>query len=275
MAAAAPVVPSGDPPIITAAQNGDVAIVQKLLAAGTNANTLDSTGHTPLDWAAYRGHLAVVKFLVEHKADINAHGDSKATTPLMHAADTGHGEVAAYLIDKGADVRAVDNDGNSALTWAAKMRSVSTIQLLLSRGADGPNALLVHANGGDAIAVRLLVENGVSANASAVDQPKCPNFCPTGTALTNATQLDHLDVMTLLLTLGADVNLAEPTRSNYETPLMWAAARCNLASIQLLLDKGAKRSPTNQKGETAYDLARTGFTSSMQPCSTEVLAALQ
>jgi ankyrin repeat protein len=61
---------------------------------------------TPLHWAAFQGHEPMVRWLVEHGADINAgsardFGD-KPLTPLRLALGNGHRAVAEWLRQHGA-----------------------------------------------------------------------------------------------------------------------------------------------------------------------------
>ncbi|SVD49518.1 uncharacterized protein METZ01_LOCUS402372, partial [marine metagenome] len=60
--------------IVDAAARGDLEKVKAHLAAGTDINDRDGEhDSTALHAAAYHGRLEVVKFLIENKADINAH----------------------------------------------------------------------------------------------------------------------------------------------------------------------------------------------------------
>jgi len=60
---------------------------------------------TPLHWAAANGHLSVVEYLVNQKADINAK-DKDRWTPLHSAAEKGHLSVVEYLVNQKADINA-------------------------------------------------------------------------------------------------------------------------------------------------------------------------
>jgi len=63
-------------------------------------DTPNKDGFTPLYVAAQNGHLEVVRFLVDAKADLNT--ADYGNTPLAVAVHMGHGEVAALLRAAGA-----------------------------------------------------------------------------------------------------------------------------------------------------------------------------
>ena len=66
---------------------------------------------TPLHWAAENGHLTVVEYLVNLKADINAkaRGEMNSGAPLHFASKIGHLCVVEYLINQKADINIKDN----------------------------------------------------------------------------------------------------------------------------------------------------------------------
>ncbi len=62
--------------LILAAKDGNMPKVIKLLKEGANVNTKNSSGKTPLNSAAFYGHLKIVKYLISKGAVIydESHG---------------------------------------------------------------------------------------------------------------------------------------------------------------------------------------------------------
>ena len=85
--AAAPGFCHGELALITVAQDGDVALVARLIAAGATVDVTDNSGYTPLHWAARGGHLPVVAELIAAKASVNVINNN--------------GRTALYLAEQG------------------------------------------------------------------------------------------------------------------------------------------------------------------------------
>ncbi|MEZ0223521.1 MAG: ankyrin repeat domain-containing protein [Alphaproteobacteria bacterium] len=91
--------------------------------------------HVQLFKAAIRGDLAETKRLIEAGAEIESRNTS-GHTPLMLAAAGGHVDVAAALLDARADVNALCKTGASALAVTVGQADRAMADLLMSRGAD-------------------------------------------------------------------------------------------------------------------------------------------
>jgi ankyrin repeat protein len=73
----------GQTDLHSAARDGDVERVKKLLEKGANPNVQDEAGLTPLHWAADVGSVDMVKFLLEHGADPNVQ-DKRRLDAAVH-----------------------------------------------------------------------------------------------------------------------------------------------------------------------------------------------
>jgi uncharacterized protein len=141
-------------PLTTAAQSGNLAQVQEVLASGASVDETGGFGFTPLIWAARQGHVSVVRELLKHGANPELRAGVNGWTPLMHAIHKGQEAAAMALVDAGAAIDATDGRGTTALIMAAGYGYSGIVKGLLKRGAnpysataDGSNALTVAVGG--------------------------------------------------------------------------------------------------------------------------------
>jgi hypothetical protein len=102
--------------LMLAALKGHLPLVKKLVDLDADVN---KTGWTPLHYAASGGHVAVIEFLLDHSAYIDAESPN-GTTPLMMAAMYGSPEAVKVLIQAGADLTLKNQLGLTALDFAVR-----------------------------------------------------------------------------------------------------------------------------------------------------------
>ena len=105
---------------LTAVGRGDAPAVVAMLAAEPGL-AAPRSGHVadPVALAARRGHLAVLRLLLENGAMNAPEGDPRdAPSALMEAASAGQQEAVALLLEHGADPSLRDPEGRTAADHA-------------------------------------------------------------------------------------------------------------------------------------------------------------
>ena len=112
-----------------AAYNGHLALVRELCDWRADIEAADMYGDTPLKDASYRGHLDIVRELLARGANVNVVNNS-GWTPLMCSSCYGHIEVVRALLAAGADKRQVANNGDTAASVAGRYMPDSRAAIL-------------------------------------------------------------------------------------------------------------------------------------------------
>jgi ankyrin repeat protein len=231
----------------TATEDGHAGVVSVLIeTAVVDLNAALTDGEladiTPLFLAAQNNRLDVLKLLIAAGADVNVACDD-GSTPLHAAAENGHaGVVSALIATAGVDLNAAltgdDSAGVTPLYLAARGNRLDVVKLLIAAGADvnmtcvddGCTPLHKAAAIGHAGVVSALIETaGVVMNAALTDHGESVGATP----LFIAAEDNQLDVVTLLIAAGADVNMA---RFDGCTPLGIAAVRDHAGVVSALIE---------------------------------------
>ncbi|XP_042444392.1 protein S-acyltransferase 24-like isoform X1 [Zingiber officinale] len=114
-----------------AALNNRTAVIQYIIEHGGDVNATDNTGQTALHWSSVRGHIQAAEILLKEGARVDA-SDLYGYQTTHVAAQYGQTAFIYQIIIKwNADPDIPDNDGRSALHWAAYKGFADSIRLLL------------------------------------------------------------------------------------------------------------------------------------------------
>jgi len=93
----------------------------------------DHNGNTPLMWAAANGNLQLVELLVDQGAAVNMQ-NFVGETALYLAAARGFDKICTLLVENGADTRFSNIDGSTSLHVASASGFVDVVKTLVSHG---------------------------------------------------------------------------------------------------------------------------------------------
>ncbi len=154
-----------------AVQEGDTDTVQRLLAAGIEADAIGFTGASSLIIAAGTGRIEVARLLIAAGADLNSLS-ARGNTPLREACFKEDVEMINLLIDNGADPNLSNISGWLPLAQSVRENKKLSIETLLNRGADinkrmpeGWTALSVAVEVDNLDLAKYLLENGADPKA--------------------------------------------------------------------------------------------------------------
>ncbi|MCL7028764.1 hypothetical protein MKW94_022497, partial [Papaver nudicaule] len=241
---------------ISAAIDGDLNRLKELVVEYDDGRGLADTvmsfnnenGRGAIHYAAAKGKLNVLDYLIEDLGiDVNLK-DERGDSPLLHATFQGNMNTVQYLLGKGADPNTSDCKGYTPLHSASAKGYTEILTLLLSRGAD-VNAfsdfgtpLEMAAGEGHLEAMQILLDHNANPNLF------CSHlFTPLTTSILSGLP-QSVRCVKLLLEAGAD-----PNSGTHDFPSLIAAVAVAVASaveglttiLKLLIQAGANPDVTN------------------------------
>ncbi|CAL4124562.1 unnamed protein product, partial [Meganyctiphanes norvegica] len=277
-------------PLREASWFDSTAVANILIDRGANVDIPDKLGHTPLMAATFKSKsLSIIEALIKAGADMTL-SDNTGNTALHLAALLNKTTIAKLLLQNGANARAVDNKGNTPASIArekgypqlAAIIDSFTVNITDTTGEDIGNRELKlwnAARDGDLVQVNNMLAKGTSPlwrnpesqGETAIHIASKNNYqeivialLDTGvdiniqddartTPLREASWFDSVDVATMLIELGANVDI--PDKFGH-TPLMAATFKSkSLSIIKALINARANVKITDNFGNTALHLA--------------------
>jgi ankyrin repeat protein len=206
--------------------------------------------------AALRGHLGVVKMLLPHMEGqgLDEADDEEGRTALYWAAERGHEEVVGFLLSQGAAPGVPDEAGKTPCMRAAARGDVNVVKVLVAHmGGQG----LDEADKWRMTALHWAAQGGheevvgfLLSQGAVIDTKGSAGMTP----FMWAASMGHLGVVRILLPLMGEQGLDEPDDWG-RTALYHAADGGHEEIVRTFLLAGADRTPTDGRGRTPLAIA--------------------
>ncbi|HUG73888.1 MAG TPA: ankyrin repeat domain-containing protein [Steroidobacteraceae bacterium] len=283
--------------MLLAADIASTELIQLLLQNGVDANTANAEGETPLHLVARAGNIEAATLLLKAGAKVDVREKFGDQTPLMWAVVRRHPAMVQFLLDHGAEVdarsairdyprvataesraKSLDRGGFTSLLYAARENCRECVEILLQHGADvnlpdptGVVPMVIAMINGNFDIAKRLIEAGADVN-----QWDLFGQSPLHVAIANmggsrgGNPLDAdwpqtatgAELVQMLIERGANPNQQTYFRPAVRggggrgtTPFMVAVGTGNVDLVKQLIAKGANVKLATSEGTSAIHAA--------------------
>ncbi|KAI6181053.1 KH domain-containing protein [Aphelenchoides besseyi] len=117
--------------LVSAAETNNMELVDYFLEKNADINYFSKEGRTPLMEAAKQGHLTVIESLVNRGADVNIISPTNDATALSLACLFGRADVTQYLLEHGANPEVSLKDSVSCIIEASRNGNTDCARIVL------------------------------------------------------------------------------------------------------------------------------------------------
>ncbi|KAJ0425142.1 ankyrin repeat-containing domain protein [Aspergillus carlsbadensis] len=206
---------------------GDADEVEALLDAGMHAMAPGPQGLHPVHYAAFGGHVDIMRLLVRRGAEAWAVSGPNGETPHMYAAAGGHLGVVEWLV-QGVDVNA---SATASTSVSASGNVVVEVDVDFVSHAHGATALLCACDHGHLEVARFLAVEK-KADPFLADKEGC-------SPLMKAVRAGHKRIVEMLLADAVDVEDVARREDGDTNADADAARQRDLAAARAFLENGA------------------------------------
>lgn len=252
------------PPIHKAVENGEFQKVVELVERDRSLLHQECDHDQPIHIAAWQNRFKILKFLIEHGADVNAVGDS-GFTPLHYAAKHGNLNCAKLLVESGSRTDPTDNRGFTPLyytAWNHEPEGIAIGKLLLEKGAQLDIHSAIGLGKWQDVAKMLqsnpnLIQNDPNRDDIIHEivvtiQLACPEFDEKCAAALSKSAQESEWFLRLCREHGAPI---DTTLNPLQTSVSYTFYGSGIAEV--LVNLGADVNWQNQTGKTALDSAKS------------------